>query len=154
VEEPEERGVFVVHTSQLGEADISYLYKDFNKAIMMYIGSVDRLKTLIGEKREEIAQSARKASEAISVLQGFCYPTDEMNEFELYENRLNLGETRRDPELESKIHGRDFLFELLNAYIEYTDPKERESRMMEFAETYQRPYEDVKEVLKYMGLDV
>jgi len=33
VEEPEERGVFVVHTSQLGEADISYLYKDFNKAI-------------------------------------------------------------------------------------------------------------------------
>jgi len=110
---------------------------------MIYRGSPDDLKIIIGERKEEITRLARIASEALSSIIAFCYDSDEMKRFDA---------NQEDIELKRRISGKDYLYDLLHAYIE--SGHDRKSRMEEFAENYQMNYSEVKEVIDWLGLEI
>ncbi len=109
---------------------------------MLYTGATEDLKQLVSEKREELSSATKKAKKELEVILKFCYPKEES----IFHNIPS------ESAFSQNALAKDYLFELLTAYIEgYPD---REQRMQSFAENYQRSYEEVKEVLDYLGLEI
>ena len=108
---------------------------------MIYTGSSDDLKRLIDGKKDEIAQAVRTAREGMDKIIAFCYPA----------STTDMRELPNDPIKRNEILGRDYLFDLLEAYIEGGGS---ERRMEQFAENYQRRYPEVKALLDFLGLEV
>lgn len=109
---------------------------------MMYTSSPEELKQIINGKKDEIAQATRTARECMDRIIAFCYPPETTDMIELPD----------DPTQRNIVLGRDYLFDLLSAYVE--GAPNREKRMRIFAENYQRGYEDIKEILDFLGLEI
>jgi|SRR3989344_9152453 len=111
---------------------------------MIFTGSSKDIEEILKEKKEEVAQAVKKAREAMSTLTNFCYDPKENK----YVSIMGLPE---EP-MRSRLLGKDYLFDMLRAYIE-AGP-DIESRMREFSDNMQRPYSEVKKVLDFLGLEV
>ena len=104
---------------------------------MVFPGPARDITKLLEEDREKIAAAVISAASS----------------YDKFISRLNIDQINNSGE--QKAENMEYFIEMINTYITSgPDKAERKSSMGVFADNWQKPFSEVKEVLDYLGLEI